>query len=66
MERSPLRLIQLIPPDRSHIASSELKHCAKHWGVGVEDVQTAMAKVGNSASAVQKELMQRGLIRPAP
>jgi hypothetical protein len=66
MEPSPLPLTQSIPPDRNHIASGDLKHWAKHWKVGVEDVRTAMGKVGNSVNAVQKELTQRGLIQSVP
>lgn len=61
-----MSLTQPVGPDRSHVGSGDLKHWAKHWSVGVEDVRTAIRKVGNSVSAVQKELMQLGLIQPKP
>ena len=52
-------------PDRSHIAGGDIKHWAKHWSVRPDDVRSAVEAVGNSATAVQKELMRCGLIRPA-
>ena len=59
-----MSLTQPVAPDRNHIAHGDLKHWAKHWNVEVGDVRTAISKVGNSVSAVQKELAQLGLIRP--
>ena len=59
-----MSLTQQVAPDRNHIASGNLKHWAKHWSVAVQDVRTAITKVGNSVSAVQKELAQLGLIQP--
>jgi hypothetical protein len=40
-----------------------VKHWAKHWCVGPNEVQSAIEKVGNSVAAVQKYLELRGLIR---
>lgn len=45
--------------DRSHIAldlPEHVKFWTRHLGVTVDVLQSAIAKVGNSASAVQKEL----------
>ena len=52
-------------PDRSHIAAGDVKHWAKHWCVRPEDVRSAVDAVGNSATAVRKELMRCGLIADA-
>ena len=57
-----MSLTQRVAPDRNH--SGTLKHWAKHWSVAVEDLRTAIGKVGNSVSAVQKELARLGLIHP--
>ena len=46
-------------PDRSKInmhEDFEVKNWTKHLGVSKEQLQKAVDKVGNSASAVQKEL----------
>lgn len=46
-------------PDRSKINMSEdyeVKYWTKHFGVSKEKLAAVVAKVGNSASAVQKEL----------
>ncbi len=46
-------------PDRSKINMSEdyeVKYWTKHLGVSKEKLAQVVAKVGNSASAVQKEL----------
>ena len=59
-------LTQPTAPDRSHIASGDLKHWSKHWSVRPEEVKSAIETVGNSIAAVQKELAQRGLIQPTP
>lgn len=46
-------------PDRSRINMNEdykVKYWTKHLGVTTEVLQKAIAKVGNSAAAVRKEL----------
>lgn len=46
-------------PDRSKINMNEdyeVKYWTKHLGVSREELQRAVDKVGNSASAVRKEL----------
>jgi len=46
-------------PDRSKINMNEdyeVKYWTKHLGVSKEKLEQVVAKVGNSASAVQKEL----------
>jgi Protein of unknown function (DUF3606) len=46
-------------PLRSHIATDdelELKYWTKHFGVTRDELQNVIEKVGNSASAVRKEL----------
>ena len=45
--------------DRSRInmsADHELKYWTKHLGVTREEVEAAVAKVGNSAAAIRKQL----------
>lgn len=45
--------------DRSRINMNEdfeVKYWTKHLGVSVEELQKAVAKVGNSAATVRKEL----------
>ncbi len=49
-------------PIRHHIETHEMKHWSKHWKVVPEEIRTAIEKVGNSVTAVQKELCIRGLI----
>ena len=52
-------LTNRVQPDRSKINMNEA-HEVKYWthalGVSKEDLQKAVAKVGNSAAAVRKEL----------
>jgi hypothetical protein len=46
-------------PDRSKIAMNEafeIRYWIKHLGVSKEELQRAVDKVGNSATAVKKEL----------
>jgi len=48
-----------MPPLRNHIAMNEeleVKYWTKHLGVGRDELQRAVNKVGNSAAAVRKEL----------
>jgi hypothetical protein len=45
--------------DRSHIAldrPDQVKFWIRHFGITADELQSAIAKVGNAASAVQKEL----------
>jgi 3-oxoacyl-[acyl-carrier-protein] synthase III len=52
-------LVKKGQPDRSRINLSEnyeVKYWTKHLGVSREDLVKAVEKVGNSASAVRKEL----------
>lgn len=52
-------LVKKGQPDRSRIhlsESREVKYWSKHFGVSREDLVKAVEKVGNSASAVRKEL----------
>jgi hypothetical protein len=56
-------LVKKRQPDRSRINLSEnyeVRYWTKHLGVSREDLVKAVEKVGNSASAVRKEL---GLLR---
>jgi Protein of unknown function (DUF3606) len=46
-------------PDRGRIDvndAAQVKYLARHLGVGEEDLLRAVEKVGNSTSAVRKEL----------
>ncbi len=47
-------------PVRSRINLSEMKYWTKHFGVSRETLEKTVAKVGNSAAAVRKELGQQG------
>ena len=52
-------LVKKGQPDRSRIRLSEddeVKYWTKHLGISREDLVKAVEKVGNSASAVRKEL----------
>jgi hypothetical protein len=49
-------------PIRHHIETREMKHWSKHWKVMPQEIGAAIEKVGNSVTAVQKELCLRGLI----
>jgi hypothetical protein len=52
-------LVKKGQPDRSRIHLSEndeVKYWTKHLGISREDLVKAVEKVGNSASAVRKEL----------
>jgi Protein of unknown function (DUF3606) len=49
-------------PDRNHIQSDGVKHWSKHWKVTPEQIRGAIEKVGNSVTAVQKELILQGSI----
>jgi hypothetical protein len=45
--------------DRSHINMNEdyeVRYWAKHLGVSRDELEAAIAKVGNSAAAVRKQL----------
>ncbi len=58
-------LVKKGQPDRSRIHLSEnyeVKYWTKHLGISREDLVKAVEKVGNSASAVRKEL---GLLKTA-
>ena len=47
-------------PDRSKIAmheDHEIRYWTKHLGISREELQRAVDKVGNSATAVRKELV---------
>ncbi len=47
------------PQDRSRVNTSEeyeLRYWSEKWGVSPEQVKTAVAKVGNSADAVARQL----------
>ena len=44
------------PPARNQIKTAEVKHWSKHWNVEPKEIQSAIAKVGNSVAAVEKEL----------
>lgn len=44
------------PPARNQIKTADVKHWAKHWNVEPQEIQSAIAKVGNSVAAVDKEL----------
>ena len=51
--------INRVQPDRSRINMDEdyeVKYWTKHLGISREELQRAVDKVGNSASAVRKEL----------
>ena len=61
-----LSLTRREKPIRNHIQSADIKHWAKHWNVGPEEIRAAIEKVGNSVVAVQKQLGQCGLIDPEP
>lgn len=55
----PSALTTKVPPLRNHIAMDdefEVKYWTKHLGVSRDELQRAVDKVGNSASAVRKEL----------
>jgi hypothetical protein len=49
-------------PDRNHIQSDDVKHWSKHWKVTPGQISGAIEKVGNSVTAVQKELILQGSI----
>jgi hypothetical protein len=49
-------------PVRNHIQSDDVKHWSKHWKVMPEQIRGAIEKVGNSVTAVQKELILQGSI----
>ena len=47
------------PQDRSRVNTSEefeLRYWSEKWGVSPEQVKAAVAKVGNSADAVARQL----------
>ena len=55
----PPSLTKKVTPDRGHIATSdenEVKYLSRHLGVSEEELLRAVDKVGNSTSAVRKEL----------
>jgi predicted double-glycine peptidase len=41
----------------------EVRHWIKHFGISKDDLQRAVEKVGNSASAVRKELRNSKLAK---
>ena len=52
--------------DRSKIAmdrEDEVKYWIKHFGISSDDLQRTVEKVGNSASAVRKELRNSKLAK---
>jgi hypothetical protein len=58
-----LNLIHKSEPDRSRINmgdEAEVKSWTKHLGVTKKDLERAVAKVGNSAATVRKELGKGG------
>jgi Protein of unknown function (DUF3606) len=55
----PAPLTKKVTPDRGHVAASdanEVKYLSRHLGVSQEELLRAVDKVGNSTSAVRKEL----------
>ena len=51
--------IKQVQPDRSKINmrdDDEVRHWCRHLGVSPTELQKVIAKVGNSAKAVEKEL----------
>ena len=60
-------LVKQVKPDRSKIDAEnpqELKYWTRALGVSKEDVLAAIAKVGNSAAAVKKELTTSKPLEP--
>jgi hypothetical protein len=58
----PDDLAKIAQPDRSKIAMGEeheVKYWTKHLGVSKEELQRAVDKVGNSATAVKKQLRKQ-------
>lgn len=47
---------------RHHIQSHDVKYWSKRWKVSAECIRVAIEKIGNSVSAVHKELCLEGLI----
>ena len=58
-----MSLSELIKPDRTHIQDQDLRFWSKHWNVTLDHIRLAMEKAGNSASAVEKELMLQNLLQ---
>jgi len=55
----PISLTKKPTPDRGRIDvgdAAQVKYLARHLGVGEEELLRAVEKVGNSTSAVRKEL----------
>jgi predicted RNA-binding protein YlqC (UPF0109 family) len=62
-----MSLLKLRRADRSSInmdAEDEVRHWTKHLKVGKEDLQRVIDKVGNSATAVRKELAAQKVSSP--
>jgi Protein of unknown function (DUF3606) len=55
----PTALTKKVTPDRGRIDASDvdqIKYLSRHLGVSEEELLRAVDKVGNSTSAVRKEL----------
>jgi Protein of unknown function (DUF3606) len=55
----PAPLTKKVTPDRGRVDTSdanEVKYLSRHLGVSEEEVLRAVEKVGNSISAIRKEL----------
>ena len=55
----PAPLTKKVTPDRGRVETSdanEVKYLSRHLGVSEEELLRAVEKVGNSISAVRKEL----------
>jgi hypothetical protein len=62
---------KVVRPMRTHIDTShetQMRYWARHFGVCGDDLQKAIDKVGNSASAVRKQLAaeQTGRLSTGP
>jgi xanthine dehydrogenase molybdopterin-binding subunit B len=58
-------LSEPIKPDRNHIQQRDIRFWSKHWNVTRDDIRLAIEKVGNSATAVEKELALQNSLKEA-